>query len=108
MNLISSKNFRVLGFVEAVSFLVLLFVAMPLKYWAHFPQAVSVVGALHGAIFVIYIVFLVLLAGKEKWRPAPVWGAVAAAILPFGPFVFDRLVLSRRSGRAPVQAQPRQ
>ena len=108
MSFFSTRNFRILGFVEAASFLTLLFVAMPLKYLAHLPQPVSVVGALHGAIFVAYLVFLVLVATKEKWRLGPVLGALAAAILPFGPFFFDRLVLSPRSGRVPARVQPRQ
>ena len=96
MPLVTSSNFRLFSFVEATSFLVLLFVAMPLKYALGLPLAVSIVGALHGGIFVLYLVFVGFTAPKLGWKIGAIAGAVLAAVLPFGPFVFDRVVLSRK------------
>jgi integral membrane protein len=97
MALVTASRFRTLSYVEAASFMLLLFVAMPLKYWAGIPLAVTIVGSAHGAIFVAYLVFTGLAAWRLKWNLWQVLGAFAAAVLPFGPFVFDRLVLAKRS-----------
>lgn len=105
--LVSVRNFRIFGFVEAASFLVLLFVAMPLKYLAGLPLAVSIAGAAHGWIFVAYLVFVAFAARKFSWRPLVILGAVVASILPLGPFVFDRLVLSGRGERTGPPAPDR-
>jgi integral membrane protein len=48
------RRLRFVGFVEGVSYLVLLFIAMPLKYWAGMPLAVRVVGMLHGVLFILF------------------------------------------------------
>jgi len=88
-----------MGIVEGTSTLVLFFVAMPLKYLAGMPLAVTVVGSIHGALFVAYV--LMLLIAKSR-VPLPI-GLVAAglvgAVVPFGPFVFD-VPLKRRLERA--------
>jgi len=96
MTFFSVNNFRIFSFIEAASFLILLFIAMPLKYLAHFPAAVSIVGTIHGAIFLAYLGFVAIIAGKEKWRPGSIFGALAAGVLPFGPFAFDRMVLKKK------------
>jgi len=96
VSVFTTKNFRLVGFVEAVSFLLLLFVAMPLKYFAGMPLAVSIAGALHGLIFVVYLGFLALVAGRETWKFGPAALAFVAGVLPFGPLVFDRVFLQRR------------
>jgi len=62
---------------------------MPLKYLAGQPEAVRIVGSLHGGLFVIYILTALLAARKFKWRPTLVILALAAAVIPFGPFWFD-------------------
>jgi len=82
-------RFRLIGMLEGVSFLLLLFVAMPLKYVADIPGPVTVVGMIHGALFALYLAAAAYMAFAAGWRLPRVLGAVAAAILPFGPFVFD-------------------
>ncbi|MBZ2178008.1 MAG: DUF3817 domain-containing protein [Acidobacteria bacterium] len=77
------------GWAEGLSFLLLLGVAMPLKYLAGRPEAVRVVGAAHGGLFVIYIVLVLLAARRDAWPARRVGEAFAAAFLPFGPFWFD-------------------
>jgi integral membrane protein len=87
------RRLRLIGWLEGSSYLLLLFVAMPLKYLADMPAVVSVVGMAHGILFIFYV-----LAAMAAWgaRRLPVRGfalAVVAAVLPFGPFAFDRWVL---------------
>jgi len=98
MAFVSARGFRIFSFVEAFSFLLLLFVAMPLKYALGLPLAVSIAGALHGVIFLLYLAFVAVAAPKLGWSFLAILGSLVAAVLPFGPFVFDRVVLSKARG----------
>lgn len=75
---------------EGVSFLVLLLVAMPLKYLADLPMAVTIVGGLHGVLFVAFIILAYLV--KEEYKKDFKWlmKAGLASIVPFGTFVADK------------------
>jgi integral membrane protein len=83
-------RFRMTGIAEGISFLVLMFIAMPLKYFMNIPEAVQFTGWAHGILFVafIYGAFEVMGSLKKDF----VWLAKAflAAFLPFGTFVFDQ------------------
>jgi len=81
--------FRKIGWLEGVSFLVLLGIAMPLKYFFGIPMAVTIVGALHGLLFVLYVLAIVYATIALRWKFGRAAGAFLAAFLPFGPFVFD-------------------
>ena len=78
-----------IGIVEGVSFLVLLGIAMPLKYFAEMPEAVRIVGWVHGILFIGFVVALILARDAMHWGFR--WTALVllAALLPFGPFVID-------------------
>ncbi|MGV3596512.1 MAG: DUF3817 domain-containing protein [Bacteroidota bacterium] len=80
---------RLIGFAEGVSFLILLFIAMPLKYAMGMPQAVKVVGMAHGVLFVVYVLAVILAAVEYGWNAKKVAIALVASILPFGPFYAD-------------------
>lgn len=80
---------RVIAFIEGVSYLVLLGVAMPLKYLAGVPGPVKAVGWAHGLLFVLYILSAAEVTIARRWRPARVLGVLAAALVPFGTFVLD-------------------
>lgn len=83
------KQLRVVALLEGLSFVLLLFVAMPLKYWAGLPLAVRIVGSLHGLLFVVFVAAL-FRAGLEREWPARRWGlAFLSSLLPFGTFAFD-------------------
>jgi integral membrane protein len=81
---------RAIGTVEALSFLILLLIAMPLKYAADIPEAVMVVGIAHGFFFSLYILALLnaLFVRKLTFKQSVI--GFICALLPFGPFVFDR------------------
>jgi integral membrane protein len=86
---------KLIGAVEAVSFLLLLGVAMPLKYLADMPEAVRIVGMAHGVLWLLYLVALVLAWIHERWSFGVFLLGVVASVIPFGPFIFDKLVLNR-------------
>ena len=80
---------RTIGYCEGISFLVLLGIAMPLKYCAGMPLAVKIAGTIHGVLWVLYVA-AILQARVALKRPNG-WVAygLVASVLPFGPFVFD-------------------
>ncbi len=80
---------RVIAFVEGVSYLVLLGVAMPLKYLAGMPAAVKAVGWAHGVLFVLYLLSVAEVYVKRRWTVSQAAWALAAAFVPFGTFVLD-------------------
>jgi integral membrane protein len=81
---------RNVAIAEAISFLILLFVAMPLKHFAGVPAAVKVVGWLHGLLFMAFVVVLVYTTIVARWPLARAGVLFVAALLPSGPFVMDR------------------
>ncbi|WP_349407422.1 DUF3817 domain-containing protein [Pseudalkalibacillus sp. SCS-8] len=83
------KMFRYVGYSEGVSFLLLLGIAMPLKYIFDYPLAVSIVGAIHGGLFVLYCMMVVYLKFNLDWSMRKAALGIIASVLPFGPFVFD-------------------
>ena len=83
------RQLRWAGLAEGISFLLLLGIAMPLKYLAGQPQYVRMVGSVHGLLFVVYVLLVMLAAQAAKWPRATVLMALVAAVIPFGPFWFD-------------------
>jgi integral membrane protein len=80
---------RTIGIIEGASFLLLLFVAMPLKYVWDMPIYVRIVGSAHGLLWVLYLAALGEVWITLKWNMARVAQAFIASVLPFGPFVLD-------------------
>lgn len=82
--------FRKVAFAEGVSFLVLLLIAMPLKYMAGLPVATLIAGSLHGILFVafIYLAWEV----KSDYKKGFGWfgKAMLASVIPFGTFVMEK------------------
>ena len=80
---------RLLGFVEGVSFLLILFVTMPLKYYFDQPQPNKIIGMVHGVLFIGYC-YLVVDVGFEKgWSWKVIGLGLLASIIPFGTFGAD-------------------
>lgn len=80
---------RMIGLVEGSSFLVLLGIAMPLKHFAEMPEAVRIVGWVHGILFIGFLVALMLARDAMRWSFRWTGLVLLAALLPFGPFVID-------------------
>ena len=83
------NRLRVVGWLEGISYLVLLGIAMPLKYLAGIPEMVRVVGWAHGLLFVVFIGAVAHTARTVRWPFGRVLGALAASVTPFGTFVLD-------------------
>jgi integral membrane protein len=84
------KLFINVGHAESVSFLLLLLVAMPIKYFLGNPLPVKYVGWVHGALFMGYALVLLNVAYRERWTIWTMGLGMAAAFLPFGPYLFGR------------------
>ena len=86
------KKLTIMGYLEGTSFLLLLGIAMPLKYIMGIPEAVKYVGMAHGVLFIAYILILMVTINKVK---TPLWAmpaGVLGSFLPFGPFIFDHFL----------------
>ncbi len=84
------QRFRMTALAEGSSFLLLLFVAMPMKYLMGMPKVVTVVGAIHGILFLAYVAQLAKLRATHQWDNRFSFYALLASLLPFGPFIFDK------------------
>lgn len=84
------KLLRRTGWVEGISLLVLLFIAMPLKYFWHKPDMVKIVGWIHGFLFITFMMLLFIAYREKKWPFKTLFLGGLAAFLPFGTFFFDR------------------
>lgn len=81
---------RLTGFLEAISWLLLLFIAMPLKYFADQPLMVKYVGWVHGILFMLYVGQLLYFKFKRNWKILFSLKGLLASLLPFGTIWFDR------------------
>jgi integral membrane protein len=92
-------RFRVISLLEGVSYVLLLGIAMPLKYAADYPGAVTIVGGLHGALFVLFVVALLAAARAHRWPLRTMAIAMVAALLPLGAFWLERQLRVGSLGR---------
>jgi len=88
---------RLIGYCEGTSFLLLLGVAMPLKYLAGRPGAVRVAGMAHGIFFLLYVAAVFQATAEHGWPRKKTVMLLVAALLPFGPFYADAKLLRTES-----------
>ncbi|MBL8909545.1 MAG: DUF3817 domain-containing protein [Archangium sp.] len=84
------KLFRAVSLAEGVSWLLLLFVAMPLKYALNEPMAVRILGRVHGGLFVLFLITLGMAATEREWKFGQIARAFVAALIPGGAFWLER------------------
>ena len=84
------RVFRMTALAEGCSFLTLLFIAMPMKYFMGMPEVVRVVGSMHGVLFLLYVGLLAMLHFRQRWSFMFSLYAFVASIIPFGTFVLDK------------------
>ncbi|WP_051468501.1 DUF3817 domain-containing protein [Actinomadura oligospora] len=84
------KTLRIVSVAEAVSFLVLLLVAMPLKYGADAPVAVQIMGPIHGVLFLAYVGLVLVGRQATGWDNKRTLLALIASVLPIAPFFVER------------------
>ncbi|MDY0905469.1 DUF3817 domain-containing protein [Pedobacter sp. CFBP9032] len=92
----SLSIFRKVAVAEGISYLMLLFVAMPLKYWADLPLYVKYTGWAHGLLFVLYGATLIMAWQEQKWKFGKAALIFLASLLPFAPFIVDRKLKDER------------
>jgi integral membrane protein len=80
---------RIIGFAEGLSFLILLGIAMPLKYFFGLPETVRVVGMAHGLLFVLYVLLVIQVKIEYGWSFKKMLLALLASVIPFGTFWAD-------------------
>ena len=89
------KYFILLGRIEAISLLLLLFVAMPVKYLLHEPLLVRIVGSLHGLLFMGYAFLAFLRFQEDRWSNGKLVACLVLSSLPFGTYYFEQKMLSK-------------
>lgn len=92
IQLFSTKigRLRVLGFLEGLSLLFLLFVAVPMKYLGNNPSLTKLIGPVHGAIFVWFLLSTLSLGVEQQWKfKTTTWKIIVACFIPFGTFYID-------------------
>ncbi|MDN3667223.1 DUF3817 domain-containing protein [Algibacter miyuki] len=85
--------FRIIAFLEGVSYLLLLFIATPIKYIADNPEYVKMLGMPHGILFILYVILAFLIKGEMKWNTKTFGIVLLASIVPFGTFYVERKLL---------------
>ncbi|NOR29158.1 MAG: DUF3817 domain-containing protein [Lutibacter sp.] len=88
------NTFRVISFLEGLSFILLLFIATPIKYYTGNDIFVKTLGMPHGILFLIYIVMAFILKSELKWNAKTFGAVLIASIIPFGTFYVDRKYLN--------------
>lgn len=95
-NLVTSSigQLRILGFLEGISFVLLIFIAMPMKYLFDSPWLVKQVGMAHGLLFVAFVVYTVIVSFDQKWGFWKITSKLLlSSIVPFGPFYAEAKIL---------------
>ena len=96
------RQLRIIAFLEGVSFLLLLFVAVPLKHLAGLGIAVRIAGSVHGILFLLFISALFRAATERNWPARRSLQAFGASLLPGGTFLLDRVLKREIEGLAPA------
>lgn len=89
--------FRLVAFLEGISYILLLFIAVPIKYLSNDPQYVKLLGMPHGLLFVAYIVLAVWLKPDFNWNKKTFGIVLLASIIPFGTFYVEKKFLKHHS-----------
>lgn len=87
---------RIIGLLEGISYLLLLGIAMPLKYMAQMPEFIYPTGLAHGLLFTLYVIFVLIVSWQLKWKLVTIFWALLASLLPFGTFIADKKIFSKK------------
>ncbi len=87
------SRFRTISFIEGISFLVLLFIAMPLKYLAGIPLAVKIVGMTHGILFILFVIALYKSVREYNWQNKMTIKLFIYSLIPFGFIPIEKAIM---------------
>lgn len=85
------KGLRLVAWLEGLSYLLLLLVAMPLKYLADQPQMVRITGMIHGVLFVLFVIIAIQVKIEHDWSMRHMLKVIGTSLVPFGMVLFDRI-----------------
>ncbi len=89
---------RIIGFLEGVSLLTLIFIAMPMKYFFENPSWTKTIGPIHGALFLLFLFNALSVGVEQQWKfRETTWKVLLACIIPFGTFIIDYKILRKLS-----------
>lgn len=89
---------RILAFLEGISLLVLVFIAVPLKYYFGNPSLSSSLGPIHGAMFLLFLFNTLSVGVEQNWKfKTTTWKIILACFIPFGTFYIDKTILKKLS-----------
>jgi integral membrane protein len=87
---------RIIGFLEGISLLVLIFIAVPMKYYFDDPSGSKLIGPIHGALFLLFVFNTLSVGVEQNWKfKTTTWKVLLACMIPFGTFYIDRKILSK-------------
>ncbi|MBQ4819497.1 DUF3817 domain-containing protein [Aquimarina sp. MMG016] len=92
-----TMGFRIISYLEGISYLLILFVTMPLKYLFESPEPNKFVGYAHGFLFMAYIVFAIVIKAEKQWNNKTLGIVLLCSIIPFGTFWMDKKYLSKNA-----------
>jgi integral membrane protein len=99
--------YRVMAYVTGTGLIVLTCVAMPIDFFAGNHRPVAIVGALHGFLYMIYVVCTLVLAERCRWRPVQAVLVALAGTIPFASFYAERKVTKQVRAMPPMARRPR-
>ena len=85
--------FRIIALLEGISYILLLFIATPIKYFLDNPTYVKWLGMPHGILFMLYIIFAFMLKKDMAWSKKVFMHILIASIIPFGTFYIEKKYL---------------
>jgi len=92
------KNvFRLIGYLEGISYLLLLFIAVPLKYFGNNDIWVKSLGMPHGVLFIAFILLAVFMKPEYKWNNGKFITILLSSVIPFGTFYVDKKYFAKRN-----------
>jgi integral membrane protein len=87
---------RIIGYLEGISLLVLIFIAVPMKYYFGNPSLSKILGPIHGAIFLLFLFNALSVGVEQNWKfKTTTWKIIVACFIPFGTFYIDAKILSK-------------
>jgi len=86
------KRYRIMAYAVGIGLILLVVVAVPLKYWAGVPEVAKVVGQIHGALYILYLVAVLDLFRRARLSPLSLLAMVAAGFLPGLAFFVERRI----------------
>lgn len=86
---------RIIGFLEGISLIVLVGIAVPVKYALQSPAMVKAIGPVHGVLFLLFVLNAIIVAIVYKWKILTTLKVLASSLVPFGTFYVDKKILSK-------------